>query len=312
MSENAAVIYAEHVYKTFGKTKALIDLSFSVGEATCVGFLGPNGAGKTTMMKILYGMGRPDKREETKISVFGFDSRSDELSIKNFSGVVQQDDNLDVELSVTQNLKIFSRFYGVTGGTALDRIDKLLHFMELQEKRDVKIRELSGGMKRRLVIARALLNNPSLLILDEPTTGLDPQVRQLIWDKLRGLKHEGVTVLLTTHYMEEAFQIADSVVIMDRGKKVLEGNPQKLLDDNIEAYVLEITEPAAAEGIEDGTDPSLFRKEVSESRVLYYSNDQDLLTSMSRSLAYHQFYNRKTNLEDLFLAITGRKLSEIQ
>jgi len=312
MSENAAVIYAEHVYKTFGKTKALIDLSFSVGEATCVGFLGPNGAGKTTMMKILYGMGRPDKREETKISVFGFDSRTDELSIKNFSGVVQQDDNLDVELSVTQNLKIFSRFYGVTGGTALDRIDKLLHFMELQEKRDVKIRELSGGMKRRLVIARALLNNPSLLILDEPTTGLDPQVRQLIWDKLRGLKHEGVTVLLTTHYMEEAFQIADSVVIMDRGKKVLEGNPQKLLDDNIEAYVLEITEPAAAEGLEEGIDPALFRREASESRLLYYSDDQELLTSMSRSLSYHQFYNRKTNLEDLFLAITGRKLSEIQ
>src|SRR5665647_643926 len=149
-------------------------------------------------------------------------------------------DNLDTELNVTDNLLIYSRFYGMKARDAKSRIAELLDFMELQDKAKVKIRELSGGMQRRLTIARALINKPKLLILDEPTTGLDPQVRRLIWNKIRELKEMGVTVLLTTHYMEEAFQICDRIIIMDKGSKILEGQPQQLLSANLEAYVMEI------------------------------------------------------------------------
>ena len=159
---------------------------------------------------------------------------------KAFSGIVPQQDNLDSELSVKDNLYLYTRFYGIRRRVAKKRISQLLEFMELQEKSAARIHELSGGMKRRLTIARALLNNPRLLILDEPTTGLDPQVRHLIWNKLRELKEMGVTILLTTHYMEEAFQICDRIIIMDKGKKIVEGHPRQLLTDNLEKYVLEI------------------------------------------------------------------------
>ena len=164
-------------------------------------------------------------------------------AIKHLCGVVPQDDNLDAEVDVGANLFIYSKFYGLSSSEARPRIAELLDFMELREKSKAKVSDLSGGMKRRLIIARALLNRPRLLILDEPTTGLDPQVRQLIWDKVRSLKREGVTVLLTTHYMEEAYQIADSIVIMDKGERVIEGDPSGLLSKGIEPWVLEILDP---------------------------------------------------------------------
>ncbi len=306
--DRQTAITVEHANKSYGTLKAVDDLSFSVATARCFGFLGPNGAGKTTMMKMLYAKALPDRSPSTVIDVFGLDPRRDELRIKSLSGVAPQDDDLDEELSVIQNLRIFARLQGMQKAGADGRIDELLAFMELGGKRGARIRELSGGMRRRLIIVRALLNDPQLLILDEPTTGLDPQVRQLIWDKLRGLKQGGVTILLTTHYMEEAFQIADEVVIMDKGRKVMEGNPARLLETEIEPYVLELLNKRAAADLDRRVDGSV-RKEEAAERVLYYGNEQKMLDRMSKALSPDEYYLRKTNLEDIFLKATGRDLN---
>ena len=308
------VIDVQSVSKSYGRIKAVDHMSFAVEQAECVGFLGPNGAGKTTLMKVLYGKAKPDADPSTTISVFGFDPRSAELEVKTRSGVVTQDDSLDLELNVRQNLRIFSRFYGMEGRRANRRIDELLEFMELGERGRALVRELSGGMKRRLVIARALLNEPRLLILDEPTTGLDPQVRQLIWDRLRDLKRRGVTILLTTHYMDEAFQIADRIVIMDKGRRVLEGHPRSLLQEHIEPHVLEVTTPEVAENV--STEGSLehpdVRVEASSGRVLLYSRRLDSLETLAKRLSPGDYYIRQVNLEDLFLKATGRSLNDVQ
>jgi lipooligosaccharide transport system ATP-binding protein len=202
---------------------------------------------------------------------------------------------------------IYSRFYGIKKKDALQRIEYLLDFMELTEKRTSKIRELSGGMRRRLIIARALINNPRLLILDEPTTGLDPQVRHLIWDNLRKLRNEGVTILLTTHYMEEAFQICDRIMIMHLGEPIMEGRPSDLIRDNIEPFVLEIYDQDCS-GI---TESSLYRIEKTGSRTLLYSQDIAALEKTTeRFCGGGGFYLRQSNLEDLFLKVTGRNLDE--
>ena len=235
------VITVKNISKNFGSICAVSDLGFEVAPAVCFGFLGPNGAGKTTLMKMLYGKCLRNKNCNGRMDVFGYDPRENELEIKYFSGVVPQENNLDQELNVIQNLMIFSKFYGISAIEARKRIDFLLDFLELSEKAGSKIRELSGGMKRRLVIARSLINNPKLLILDEPTTGLDPQVRHLIWEKLRQLKKNGTTILLTTHYMEEAFHLCDRLLIMHKGKEIMQGNPRHLLAENIEKYVLELS-----------------------------------------------------------------------
>lgn len=301
------VIDVKNVIKSYPSTLAVDELSFSVDEGTCFGLLGPNGAGKTTMMKILYGMASRDSENQSVVNVFGYDPRDNELEIKFISGIVPQEDNLDQELSVEQNLLIYSRFYGMKKKIAQERIDYLLHFMELSEKRTAKIRELSGGMKRRLTIARALLNDPKLLILDEPTTGLDPQVRHIIWDKIRKLKREGVTVLLTTHYMDEAFQMCDRLIIMNAGRAVLEGHPATLINQNMETYVLEIFN---SEKCSQLTIPEAVRTEETEGRLLLYSQKLENLESVLECFDAGDFYLRQTNLEDLFLKSTGRHLNE--
>lgn len=306
------VIDVEHLNKSYGDIRAVKDLAFHVDQSACFGFLGPNGAGKTTMMKTLYGKAKPDRCDATRIRVFGFDPRSDELEIKARSGVVPQENSLDVELNVAQNMRIYSTLYGIPWRRARERIEYLLDFMELRVKESAKVKELSGGMQRRLIIARALLNSPSLLILDEPTTGLDPQVRQLIWDKLRALKRSGVTVLLSTHYMDEAFQIADQIIIMDRGTKVLEGHPVSLLKEHMESHVLELIDTDKAEELERDARKKAVRVESSGERILYYSNELRSLEELSRTLAPGQFHLRQVNLEDLFLKATGRLLNELQ
>jgi lipooligosaccharide transport system ATP-binding protein len=305
------VINVEHAYKTYDSLQAVTDLSFAVDQGRCFAFLGPNGAGKTTMMKMLYAKARRDPRPETVMQVFGYDPQYQELAIKNLCGVVPQDDNLDMELDVRQNLRIFSRFYDMSAVRAQERIASLLDFMELGDKKRSPIRELSGGMKRRLIIARALLNEPRLLILDEPTTGLDPQVRQLIWDKIRSLQKSNVTVLLTTHYMEEAYQLADTILIIDKGIKVLEGNPHTLLDEYIESHVIEILDKTGTAGLPA---PLLkkTRKEESGERMLFYSEQIDVIHGIADKLPRGSFFIRQTNLEDLFLKITGRKLHATQ
>lgn len=300
-------IKIENVSKTFKAIRAVNALSFEVEAARCFGLLGPNGAGKSTMMNMIYGKTRRDGNGEGRINVFGYDPEENVLAIKFLSGIVPQENNLDIELSVLQNLLIYSRFYGLKRRDALPRIEYLLDFMELGEKKDSRIKVLSGGMQRRLVIARALINSPKLLILDEPTTGLDPQVRQLIWDKLRMLKEEGVTILLCTHYMEEAFQICDQLIILHGGGKVMEGNPAGLIREHMEPWVLEVMGAETFSGIELA---EAVRIEKTYSRILLYSNDLAALKGIRSDLPPGECFLRQSNLEDLFLKTTGRKLNE--
>lgn len=306
------VIRVENVRKCFNGLCAVDGLSFDVGVGTCFGFLGPNGAGKTTLMKMLYARALRDDPASSTIDVFGYDPQSQELDIKYLSGVVPQEDNLDEELNVTQNLQLFARFYDMPKEKTRRRIDELLEFMELSEKRTALIRQLSGGMKRRLVIARALLHEPRLLILDEPTTGLDPQVRHLIWDKLRQLRTGGTTLLLTTHYMEEAFQLCDRLLIMHKGQKVIEGPPRGLLAEHVEGYVLELMDELTADQSAKLTLPAGVRQEMSGRTARFYANQIDALKDLADQLAGRQYFLRQTTLEDVFLKTTGRSLSETQ
>lgn len=306
------VITVEQISKHYDKTAAVKDLSFEVPVGTCFGFLGPNGAGKTTLMKMLYGRCRPDNHGSGTMKVFGHDPCTNELAIKNLSGVVPQDDNLDEELNVTQNLLVYARFYGLSLKIARARIRELLEFMELSEKSKDKIKELSGGMKRRLVIARALLNRPQLLILDEPTTGLDPQVRHLIWDSLRQLKSQGTTLLLTTHYMEEAFQICDRLLIMHKGRNIMEGKPAELIDQTIENFVLELVDQQAIAGIHEQALPPAVRREPCQGIVRLYANELEPLRAIADTLDGGHYHLRQSNLEDVFLKATGRVLNDRQ
>ena len=306
------ILTVQDISKTFGKTKAVIGLSFSVEAGSCFGFLGPNGAGKTTVMKMIYGKCLRDRDANDRVRVFGYDPADNELAIKHLSGVVQQEDNLDDELNVVQNLRVYSRFYNMPGTEAKERIEYLLRFLELTEKAGSKMRELSGGMKRRLVIARALLNNPRLLILDEPTTGLDPQVRHLIWDKIHQLQRQGTTVLLTTHYMEEAFQLCDRLLIMHKGGKIMEGPPKEMLQRNIEEHVLEVMDCDATGDIDRHAGQGVRIDRGADTRR-YYSNDFERLRELAdRHLKDIDHLIRHTNLEDLFLKATGRHLSDRQ
>ena len=307
-----SIISVHNVKKTYGKLVALDRVSFDVEEATCFALLGPNGAGKTTMMKMIYGKCVRDPIPDSSIRVFGFDPDTQELDIKTLSGIVPQEDNIDQELNVKQNLDVYANFYGIQKKEAEERIHRLLDFMELTDKKQAKIRELSGGMKRRLLVVRALLNDPKLLILDEPTTGLDPQVRHLIWDKIRQLKKEGTTVLLTTHYMEEAFALADTILILHEGRTLMEGNPQKLLDEHMEDYVLEVLDKDTLDAESRVINDASVRREEAQNILMLYANDLDYLKSLSEKLGPGTHYLRQTNLEDLFLKMTGRKLHDQQ
>ncbi len=306
------VIRVSEINKTFGSVRAVCGLSFEVEQGACFGLLGSNGAGKTTMMKMIYGKATRDKSCQGQIDVFGYDPARDELAVKYLSGVVPQEDNLDEELNVIQNLLIYSKFYALPTRVARERIASLLAFLELSDKAKSKIKELSGGMKRRLVIARALLNDPKLLILDEPTTGLDPQVRHVIWEKLRQLRSQGTTILLTTHYMEEAFQICDTVLIMDKGEKVMEDSPIRLLEDNIERYVLEIPDGEPGRTVERECSVEGVRLDCAQGMCRFYSNELDRLKEVAETLSGDPYYLRQANLEDVFLKATGRGLNETQ
>lgn len=306
------VIAVKNLGKTFGKVCAVCGLSFEVEAGTCFGLLGPNGAGKTTMMKMIYGKALRDKSCAGTIEIFGYDPARDELAIKYLSGVVPQENNLDDELNVVQNLMIYSKFYSLPARVARERIGSLLDFLELSDKVKAKIKELSGGMKRRLVIARALLNDPRLLILDEPTTGLDPQVRHLIWGKLRQLRAQGTTILLTTHYMEEAFQICDTVLIMDKGRKVLEDNPRSLPEANIEPYVLEVPTTGGTAIFAEEHLPDAVRVDRAEGTVRFYAEDLTQLKGLADKLSGNNYYLRQSTFEDVFLKATGRALNEKQ
>jgi len=306
------VINARGVTKNYGLLRAVDNLAFHVRAGSCFGLLGPNGAGKSTMMKMLYGRALRDAVPGDELRVFGYDPARDALAIKALSGMAPQEDSLDDELDVLTNMLLYARFYGIPKKDALRRSHALLEFMELGGKLRARIRDLSGGMKRRLVIARALLNEPKLLILDEPTNGLDPQVRHLIWDRLHHLRAEGATILISTHYMDEAYHLCDDLVIMDQGKAVLQGNPRELVEKNIERYALQVFSKSALQSIRANTARENVRIENAGGMLYIYANALPPLEKIASTLTSRDYILRQTNLEDLFLRATGKGLNDEQ
>jgi len=303
-------ISARALTKRYGQFEAVKGIDFDVRANECFGFLGPNGAGKTTTMKMIACSSPPT---DGTLSVLGLRAWTDGRQIKGRLGVVPQENNLDEEVSVFQNLVIYARYFDIPPRVAAPRAEELLAFVALEDKHDWRIYGLSGGMKRRLLIARALMNEPELLVLDEPTTGLDPQARHLVWEKLRSLKRQGVVLLLTTHYMEEASQLCDRVVIMHEGRILVEGSPREVIASHTSPQVIEVFEPPgdAEAGLAE-LESVASRAERLADRWLFYTNDGDALLSRVRSLPLDpsSVWLRGGTLEDVFLSLTGRGLLE--
>jgi len=301
------IVLAEHLTKKFEDLVAVDNIDFYVNQGECFGFLGPNGAGKTTTMKMIY-CALP--KTSGKLEVVGLDVDSHPREIKETIGVAPQEDNLDPDFSVYQNLTVYARYFNIPREEAEERVNKLLDFIQLQDKRDVVIEKLSSGMKRRLIIARALLNEPKILILDEPTTGLDPQARHLIWEKLRQLKREGVTIILTTHYMEEATQLCDRLVIMDYGRILVEGKPNELVEKFIGKGVLEVTGDGEIVSYLHENYAKLEFEVVGDKIYIFVDEPEVLLAGLSKKFRVGQTIVRSATLEDVFLKLTGRGLRE--
>jgi lipooligosaccharide transport system ATP-binding protein len=304
------LVEARHLTKRFGTFTAVDDVSFEVRPGEAFGFLGPNGAGKSSTMRMVAAV---SPVTEGYLRVMGLDPAADGPEIRGRIGVVPQEENLDEELSVYENLLIYGRYFGLPKKVIDERIAELLHFAALQERRDSKVEPLSGGMKRRLVIARGLINQPEMLILDEPTTGLDPQARHLLWDRLYRLKQQGVTLIITTHYMDEAEQLCDRLVIMDKGRIVAEGSPRELIEEYSTREVLELRFPLGMQEEMVARVHGLARRtEVLPDRVLLYSDDADQSAGLlfGRGVVPQSIVSRRSTLEDVFLRLTGRSLVE--
>ncbi len=302
------LVEARSLTKRFGDLTAVDAIDFEVGRGESFGFLGPNGAGKTSAMRMI---GAVSPVTSGYLKVLDMDPSTQGPEIRRRLGVVPQDDTLDTELSVAENLLIYGRYFDLPRPLIRERITELLEFAQLSERRDDKVEPLSGGMKRRLTIARALINQPELLILDEPTTGLDPQARHVLWDRLYRLKQQGVTLIITTHYMDEAEQLCDRLVIMDKAKIVAEGSPRQLIEDYSTREVLEMRFPVGVqETILDRLDGLARRTEVLPDRVLLYtdSGDRTAAEATGRGLSPESVVVRRSTLEDVFLRLTGRTL----
>ncbi len=299
------VVSAENLMKKYGDLVAVDGINFSVEQGECFGFLGPNGAGKTTTIKMIQCV---SPKTSGKLEVLGMDVDLYPKEIKRNLGVVPQENNLDPDFTVYENLMVYSRYFSIPKNEAKERIEKLLKFMQLEEKRDAIIERLSGGMKRRLILARALLNEPKILILDEPTIGLDPQARHLIWDRIRSLKKEGVTTILTTHYMEEASQLCDRLVIMDYGKILVEGRPEDLVREQIGTSILETkANPEVLSCLQK------MKQEfeiVGDTIHIFTDSPSDLMFNLMGQCRLSQTTVRSATLEDVFLKLTGRALRE--
>jgi lipooligosaccharide transport system ATP-binding protein len=303
-------LLARGLTKRFGDFEAVKGIDFSAPEHTCFGFLGPNGAGKTTTMRMISCISPPTSGI---LEILGMPVGGDARAIRARMGVVPQENNLDNEVSVIENLVIYARYYGIGHRQSRPRAEELLGFVALADRRDWSVRKLSGGMKRRLLIARALMPDPELLVLDEPTTGLDPQARHLVWEKLRSLRRQGVTLVLTTHYMEEAAQLCDRLVIMHEGRILVEGSPRELVAQEASPYVVEVIDPPEElypelEALAAVAD----RGERTFDRWLYYTTDGEALLARLRRLPIDpsSVWLRGATLEDVFLARTGRGLRE--
>lgn len=309
-SGRAATLVARGLTKSYDGFRAVKGVDFEVYEGECFGFLGPNGAGKTTTMKMIYGAAVPSGGH---LEVAGLDVRGDVRAVKRRIGVVPQEDNLDEELEVLENLLVFGRYFDLPGKLVRQRAEELLDFVQLSERAGAKVEELSGGMKRRLLIARALVNNPELVVLDEPTTGLDPQARHLVWEKLRQLKAGGTTLVLTTHYMDEAAQLCDRLVIMDGGRIIASGTPRRLIEENTSPEVLEFRPPPERLGeLQELLEREAEHVERSADLLLAYTSDAETLERRVREsgVPIENTLYRRASLEDVFLRLTGRRLVE--
>jgi lipooligosaccharide transport system ATP-binding protein len=300
------IIEVENLKKTFGELKAVDGVSFTVKKGESFGLLGPNGAGKTTTIRMIYGF---SPMTSGSLKVFGLDITDQWRDIKSRIGVCQQENSLDPDLTVQQNLEVFARYFDIQSTSAKKRTNTLLKFISLEHRRNEKVTDLSGGLMRRLVLARALINNPDLLILDEPTTGLDPQSRHQVWEKLEELKSRGLTILLTTHYMEEAARLCDRLVIVDHGKILVEGKPAELVKRYVGREVIEVTEPPD-ELLEWVQAQNLEHENLNHRLIIYCKEENDLFHTITQNYCTGGCDLRLATLEDVFLKLTGRDLRE--
>src|SRR6266567_1061361 len=309
MSAAAPLIHARGLIKQFGSLTAVDGVDFDVQRGEAFGFLGPNGAGKSSTMRMIGCVSPPTTGT---LRILDLDPVADGPQIRGRLGVVPQQDTLDNELTVRENLIIYGRYFGLSRKEVRERADRLLEFVQLDERATSRVDPLSGGMKRRLTIARSLVNDPELLLLDEPTTGLDPQARHAVWDRLFRLKRQGVTLVLTTHYMDEAEQLCDRLVIMDRGKIAQEGSPLELIQRLSTREVVELRFPEDVPDVQ----PEVFNGQVSRiealpDRLLLYTDDGDALVPVAHErLKPQSVLVRRSTLEDVFLRLTGRTLVE--
>ncbi|MBI3074379.1 MAG: ATP-binding cassette domain-containing protein [Deltaproteobacteria bacterium] len=303
-------VTATGLVKRYGAVEAVRGIDLAVPAGVCFGVLGPNGAGKTSLLKMVHAASLPSAGN---LTVFGIDVAREPRAVKRMLGVVPQDDNLDPDLTVEENLVVYARYFDTPKTDARRRAGELLEFMQLGDRMRARVATLSGGMKRRLVIARALMHEPRLLLLDEPTTGLDPQARRLIWDRLRGLKARGVTLLLTTHYMEEATQLCDEVVLVDAGRIVTRGAPRELVARHVSAEVVEVRVAGDDDvaRVKRAVSTDIVAERVSGTLYLFVADGGREVERLKRlSAPAIEYLQRPANLEDVFMRLTGHEIRE--
>jgi len=301
------LVQAETLTKKFGDLDAVDGVNFKIFKGESFGFLGPNGAGKTTLMRMIQSV---SPLTGGKLTLSGMNVTEYARKIKGMIGVAPQEDNLDPDFTVFQNLIVFARYFDVSMEKAKTKAEELLRFMQLEDKRDVIITSLSGGMRRRLILARALMNEPQILMLDEPTTGLDPQARHLIWTKIRNLQKKGVTIILTTHYMDEAAQLCDRIIIMDHGKIIEKGNPTELIKKHVGKEVLEVLYNEKAMECLKGYFPDAGIDVVGDKIQVFANKSRGVLGKVLEEASFKGALIRESNLEDVFLKLAGRRLRD--
>ena len=311
---SSPIFSVQGLVKRYGQATVVDSLSFDIAPGECLGVIGPNGAGKTTTVRMCLGLVVPDAG---RIAYFSgglagaaLHMPQDALAIKQNLGIVSQFDSLDPDFSCAENLLVFGRYFGLKDAVIKARIPKLLEFAALTHKANAKLSELSGGMKRRLSLARALINDPHLLLLDEPTTGLDPQARHLMWERLQRLLQQGKSILLTTHFMDEAERLCNRLLVLDHGKKMTEGPPRQLIADNLEPDVVEVYGVGALDLLESPIKALAARTEVSGETVFFYTQNSKRLLDAMADYPQLRTLHRPANLEDLFLKLTGRQIRE--
>ena len=307
MDMAAPLFSVRHLSKRYGATTVVDDLSFDIAPGECLGVIGPNGAGKTTTIRMCLGLSVPDSGT---IEAMGGQMPRDALAIKAQLGVVSQMDTLDPDFNCAENLLVYGRYFGMTSAHIRARIPELLEFASLTHKANARPGELSGGMKRRLSLARALVNDPRLLLLDEPTTGLDPQARHLMWERLQLLLQQGKSILLTTHFMDEAERLCTRLLVLDHGKKIAEGKPRDLIAQYLEPDVVEVYGVGALALADSPMRTHAARVEVSGETVFFYTRDSAALLQALHAYPQLRTLHRPANLEDLFLKLTGRQIRE--